>query len=527
MPWATSTGSAPRGCSREARPTLAPVPSGGEPWIEPGLEAALEALSEPQRVTVVLRHSFEWTYGEIAELLEVSVSTVRNHLARGMEKLRTALEVASDAELERRLRAYGRAADDKAAPVTVAEVESAAGPGSPRPTAVRAGEVADAQDALEPPSRHRRGRGDSSPRSSCCSWATAALFVTLTDDGEDGLDIADETDDGTEEVPATTSEPPPETATTVPDDPWAFTITYIEALMPAPARWRPTRTSAWVPGTNGVLSTIDLATNEAVDTNDIPPGAGHANFGFESVWINHDDGTVSRFDPGTGEVVATIPVGGDLTWLQPGEDSMWVGTGVDLEAVRIDPATNEVSARIPVGGTRPARSARTRRACGIKTGTDTVVRIDPATNEVVATVAVDTTLEGALWVGPSRSGCPVDSAERSSGSTPTRTAWSPRSTSGTRWVSRGRSRPGPCSTPRHGLGALRVRLRLRPGGLHPTTPARVRPDRPGHQRGGSPARSSVRAGPRARARWARRPRGIAATGPCPFRLLNRQPRRKP
>ena len=77
-------------------PPLAPVPDHREPWIEPGLEAGLDALTEPQRVAVVLRHSFEWTYDEIAELLDVSVSTVRNHLARGMEKLRRALEVAVD-----------------------------------------------------------------------------------------------------------------------------------------------------------------------------------------------------------------------------------------------------------------------------------------------------------------------------------------------------------------------------------------------------------------------------------------------
>lgn len=77
-------------------PPLALIPDHREPWIEPGLEAGLDALTETQRVAVVLRHSFEWTYEEIAELLDVSVSTVRNHLARGMEKLRRALEVAVD-----------------------------------------------------------------------------------------------------------------------------------------------------------------------------------------------------------------------------------------------------------------------------------------------------------------------------------------------------------------------------------------------------------------------------------------------
>lgn len=64
-----------------------------DPWVEPALEAGLSRLSEHQRVAAVLRHSFEWTYDEIAELLDISVSSVRNHLERAMSKLRDALEV--------------------------------------------------------------------------------------------------------------------------------------------------------------------------------------------------------------------------------------------------------------------------------------------------------------------------------------------------------------------------------------------------------------------------------------------------
>lgn len=77
-------------------PQLATVEDHREPWIEPALEATLDSLTEPQRIAVVLRHSFEWTYEEIAELLDVSVSTVRNHLARGMDKLRIGLVVSVD-----------------------------------------------------------------------------------------------------------------------------------------------------------------------------------------------------------------------------------------------------------------------------------------------------------------------------------------------------------------------------------------------------------------------------------------------
>ena len=77
--------------------SLPPVPSGREPEIEPGLPAALAALTGQQRTAVLLVHGYAWTHDEVGALLDISVSTVRNHLARGMEKLRNALEVDTDA----------------------------------------------------------------------------------------------------------------------------------------------------------------------------------------------------------------------------------------------------------------------------------------------------------------------------------------------------------------------------------------------------------------------------------------------
>lgn len=84
--------------SRRPRPTryFSPPDPGSEPWFEPGLANALDRLSTRQRTAVVLHHSFEWTHGEIASELGLSVSTVRNHIGRGVEKLRRALEVSRD-----------------------------------------------------------------------------------------------------------------------------------------------------------------------------------------------------------------------------------------------------------------------------------------------------------------------------------------------------------------------------------------------------------------------------------------------
>jgi DNA-directed RNA polymerase specialized sigma24 family protein len=84
---------------RHFRPTgyLPVAPAPGLPDFEPGLAPALEALTEPQRVGVLLVHALGWTQREAAELLDVDVSTLRTHIARAMIKLRTALEVHLDA----------------------------------------------------------------------------------------------------------------------------------------------------------------------------------------------------------------------------------------------------------------------------------------------------------------------------------------------------------------------------------------------------------------------------------------------
>jgi RNA polymerase sigma-70 factor (ECF subfamily) len=66
--------------------TVFPSPSPGMPHIEPGLGAALGLLPERQRVAVMLVHGWGWTHQEVADLMEVGVSTVRNHLARDLDR---------------------------------------------------------------------------------------------------------------------------------------------------------------------------------------------------------------------------------------------------------------------------------------------------------------------------------------------------------------------------------------------------------------------------------------------------------
>jgi len=86
-----------RGQRRRLRPVFDPVPSDHLPEVEPGLPVALLALSEKQRVAVVMVHAYDWPRHEAAELLGVSVSTLDTHLQRGLAKLRNGLGVESHA----------------------------------------------------------------------------------------------------------------------------------------------------------------------------------------------------------------------------------------------------------------------------------------------------------------------------------------------------------------------------------------------------------------------------------------------
>ena len=61
-------------------------------FADEGLHVALTNLSLDQRTCVVLVHVFGWSYGDVAEVLDVTVASVRNHLHRGMNNLRAALE---------------------------------------------------------------------------------------------------------------------------------------------------------------------------------------------------------------------------------------------------------------------------------------------------------------------------------------------------------------------------------------------------------------------------------------------------
>lgn len=82
---------------RARRPAeeLFTIPDEAEHRFEPGLPGALAALSERQRIAVVLVHGFGYTLREVADLTGTKVTTVQNHLERALRRLRERLGVAS------------------------------------------------------------------------------------------------------------------------------------------------------------------------------------------------------------------------------------------------------------------------------------------------------------------------------------------------------------------------------------------------------------------------------------------------
>ena len=64
------------------------------PEIEPRLLPALSRLPEQQRIVVVLVYGYGWRQAEVARLLEINPSTVRDYLSRALERLRRELEVS-------------------------------------------------------------------------------------------------------------------------------------------------------------------------------------------------------------------------------------------------------------------------------------------------------------------------------------------------------------------------------------------------------------------------------------------------
>ena len=82
----------------------ATAPEDGDPerqailaWDRAQLERALEALPPAYRMVVVLRHQEHLSYGEIAQLLDMPLGTVKTYLFRARQALSKALQGSGEA----------------------------------------------------------------------------------------------------------------------------------------------------------------------------------------------------------------------------------------------------------------------------------------------------------------------------------------------------------------------------------------------------------------------------------------------
>lgn len=66
------------------------------PWVEPALGRALNDLTAQQRTCTLLVHCFGWTLTEVADLLNLSKSSIQTHVERGLGRLRNDLAVDRD-----------------------------------------------------------------------------------------------------------------------------------------------------------------------------------------------------------------------------------------------------------------------------------------------------------------------------------------------------------------------------------------------------------------------------------------------
>jgi len=78
---------------RRRQPVVFAVPECTDYAFEPGLPQALASLTQRQRLAVVLVHGYGYTLREVAELTGIRPTTVQNHLARGLSRLRSRMGV--------------------------------------------------------------------------------------------------------------------------------------------------------------------------------------------------------------------------------------------------------------------------------------------------------------------------------------------------------------------------------------------------------------------------------------------------
>ena len=148
--------------------------------------------------------------------------------------------------------------------------------------------------------------------------------------------------------------------------------------------------SIWVlSDARGVLTRIDVSSNEIVGRIDVLPNSFCAAFGFDSVWITNSadegrgaTGSVQRIDSSQETVTATIPTGPDPRFLAAGEGGVWTLNWADGSVTKIDPLDN-TSTYLPLGMLGGGGDITTGAGRVWVRGAETLLAtIDPATNQI-------------------------------------------------------------------------------------------------------------------------------------------------
>jgi RNA polymerase sigma factor (sigma-70 family) len=77
-------------------PSSTTTTSDGDSPFEPELTTAIAELSPQQRAAVLLVHGYGYSFREAADVLGVSLGSLRTHVDRGLTRLRSRLEVSDE-----------------------------------------------------------------------------------------------------------------------------------------------------------------------------------------------------------------------------------------------------------------------------------------------------------------------------------------------------------------------------------------------------------------------------------------------
>lgn len=80
------------GARRRRTDLLVAEPATTDAVVDVDLQRALQRLRPEHRVAVVLVHGHGHTYAQAAEILDVPVTTITNHVTRGLDHLRRLME---------------------------------------------------------------------------------------------------------------------------------------------------------------------------------------------------------------------------------------------------------------------------------------------------------------------------------------------------------------------------------------------------------------------------------------------------